>query len=352
MAKTPTTLAPLTPGALGARKFDLDLSPSVAGASAIALLAEVRGIAVKDKASHETALTSIARGKTYKRDIVEHWKPVKRVVNDVKNKVLAAETGELAAAVQALTILEGAVLPYMEAERRRHQIAQDKLREKAEAEARERRALEIAKMEADALAAEEASTGISPRERQFAETMAQGMASPEDAARYAGYKDPEKQSARLMDAPKIIAAIDGLRAAAHVREQAAAVAATPLDVKAKQATSKLASVKGVHTVTRYGASCVNLAMLVDAVGANGVTATAIRSELIALAAHLDTDVPLAKVVLAGIIEKMHANAAWAPPLDTLMENGVKLNEYGRMMQKQIDQWPGVAHRVDVGFSGR
>lgn len=174
-----------------------------------------------------------------------------------------------------------------------------KERREKEQEERERRERELAEVEAAAVKAEESSPDLSPREEMFIDEFLRNNGNGQAAAKYAGYKDPLGQSARLLTNDKIKKAIEAKQQAAALRRQAEAVRQMPIEVEVEPV--RAATTKGTRTT--WGAEITDAQAFINAVfeGKHGI------------------------------------------PRDVLMIDEAKVREYGANMQALIDRWPGVRH---------
>lgn len=178
---------------------------------------------------------------------------------------------------------------------------QERIRLENEQRAREQRERELADLERQAVAAEEASDLLSAREDRFADgVVAHG--DPVRAARDAGYRDPDGQVPRLLKSEKIRAAIDAKRTARRLREQAAAKRSAPVEVEHVDVKPNIYRPAGGGGDREYKS-----AEIVDA-----------------------------EAFVAALLEGKHGI-----PRDTVMPNQTKLNEYARSMGELIDRWPGI-----------
>lgn len=180
-------------------------------------------------------------------------------------------------------------------------------RRRIEEEQREtaRRAREQEELEAAAVKREAEMEGLSEREQRFVELVANGFNGPSTAARTSGYKDAEKAGERLMATPKIIAAIDALRDAAAIRQQAKAKTEEPLVVDTPTVRANVTKAAGSRSVTTKSAA-------VD-----------------------DAD-----AFLAAVLDPK-TRATLGIPTDCLIIDEAKLNQHARNLGDIINRWPGV-----------
>jgi len=203
---------------------------------------------------------------------------------------------------RAIALLTGLHNGWVEQERRRVAAENERLRREAEQQAAADRARDLAELERQALVAEEASKDLSARELVFVARHLAGFNILE-AARMAGYKEPSKAAPRLIEQPKIVAAIEASSAAAALREQKTAIAQKPLDVQAKTVTADISTAGGFDR-SSHSAELLDERLLIEAILAGG----------------------------RGI------------PSDLLQVNPAKLNEYARSMHELINRWPGVRYK--------
>jgi len=240
-----------------AQNFSINLAPFPESEKALAFKAEAGELLVggiTGAETHRTAQTLLVEGKRLKRGITEHWANVTRWLEDRKKDIRSIAAMDLENVEPGLAGLNTAILDYEEADRQR--IAQEQAQKRQEQEriAREQREKELAEMERQAQAAEEQSEDLSPRERVFVQQVFAGTA-PAMAAKVAGFKDPQAQADRLMKTPKITYALEGMKQAQALREQSAAVAEKPIEIRQPEVQSNTAKVAGVRTVVTWTGEC-------------------------------------------------------------------------------------------------
>lgn len=247
------------------QNFAIELAPFPDGEALAAFNTDAAAlVTVNGKDSHQAALELIKKGKGLKRGIDEHWMRVKRWLTDRKNDIQTIMDTDLELAEPHLKRIGQLCLTYEDLERRRIAEEERRNREEQERLARENREREVAKMEKAALDAEAGSEDLSDRERIFVQEVFLGN-SPANAAFTADYKDPEKQAERLMKTPKVIQAIEGMRQAKALREQAAATEQKPIEVKTVEVQSHLGHVSGMRSkTTTWTAECHNYRAFVEA----------------------------------------------------------------------------------------
>ena len=245
--------------------------------------------------SDEKAQDLVRVARIGKREIPDTWIILKKIQGLVKAMIAKRKIAEEAFEF-AIKTGEAHHFTWVDAEKRRIAKEAEAERVAAEERARKARDQELAELERQAVAAEEASDGLSEREQLFVGIMADG-GSPEMAARNAGYKGHKEQAKRLMLLSKITSAIEAKLEARRLRREADAVQYAPLDVEVPDAEEEDLR-EGRRT---RSAEVLDEAALIDAViaGKHGI------------------------------------------PKDVLMANPVALNEQARSLGKLIDRWPGV-----------
>ena len=290
-----------------ASNFTVELQPYPEQDKALAFQTEAKAIlarGVSDAVSHGAALTAMREGKRNQRGIKEHWMKAIRWLEERQRDIRMIMAMDLELVEPGVTGLSQAALAYETVEKEKARIAQEAARRKAEDEARAKREEELARLEREAAAAEQQSEQLSDRERAFVQAVFQMMPHT-DAARHAGYKDPQAHAERLMRTPKITYALEALRQTSEIRAQQAAVAQKPIEVTAPPPVqSTLAKVAGTRTVVTHKGEA------------------------------LDS---------AACIAQFKAGGEDAPPADLFMVNPVKLNEYARAMHGEIERWAGIRY---------
>src|SRR3990167_6249594 len=182
----------------------------------------------------------IRQSSTDKKIVEDHWKITSTLFN-FQRRLVTARKRATDALDEAATIWQRQHNTFTEAERRKAQAEQDRLRREAEARAQAERTAELARLEQQALDAEAASADLSERELRFV-AFYLVCGSAESAARSAGYKDAINVGARLISTPKILAAIDARRQAIALRDQQTTVKDAPLDVQVPTVAPNIAKV--------------------------------------------------------------------------------------------------------------
>lgn len=252
-----------------ANTITIDLQPSPEAGQALTLRQQAVALSVVDQASHGAGLEFLRGAKQLQRKIEEHWKNITRGVDDLKRSMLTLKARDLAPVEAAISEAQSAILTYENAERERVRIETDRLREEREADARRMRELQLAREENDAARREAESENLSEREQVFVRAVVNRNMDPVSAAKAATFADPTKSAARLLASPKIVAALDALRAAAAIREQARAMSELPLTIIAPVVASNLGRAVGVSTRTYYSCEVVDVEALLAAVIAGG-----------------------------------------------------------------------------------
>lgn len=253
----------------------------------------------------DDTMQEVVRSATYGiKEIGEHWTITSALSKFHKRMTARRDRGvEMLEEVKAIG--NGFHTRYKAEAERKAREESDRLRREEETRQRAERDRETAALEAQALAAEESSPTISDREMRFLAELSRTGGRGTEAARFAGYKDPIVQAARLLSSEKIQSVLKARDNAETLRKQATAVKQAPIEVTTP--TVKAAVSKGGDRTT-WGAEALDPQALIDAVceGRHGI------------------------------------------PRDVLMVNPAKLNEYGKSLHELIDRWPGVRHVKKTG----
>jgi len=260
----------------------IELTPSPDAGEAITIRQQASMILVEDKASHVEALEFLRGAKQLKRKIEDHWSRITRNVDDLKRNLLDLKRRDLEPLEVGIELLNTRVVAYVEAEKRREQEQADKDRREREDKARRDRELELAKQEEEALRVEASSPKLSAREELFVENyMRHGRAK--EAAMVAGFQNPAKTSAKLLETQKIIDAIEAKRVAEAIRTQASEIRRQPVvAAPAAKVESNLGKVAGTKMMTTYAAEVYDLDALITAVGLNPSLRPALAANLVHL----------------------------------------------------------------------
>ena len=249
-------------------------------------------------------VAAIRLRREHKGKIETHW-GIAQAIHRLHKTVTARRAvgvGHDDAAIEIGTTLHNR---WAEADRRRVAAEQEAARKAAEAEAQAERDREAAELERAALEAEAGSPELSARAHCFVQLFAGQGVAPADAARMAGFKNPDATAIRLLKLAKIATAIGAAHAALAARRQADAVKAAPLNVK---------PIEPVKAATAAGGVVYRSAEVVDAVA-------------------------FINAVIAG---------GHGIPVDVLQVNQVQLNAYARSLRDQLNRWPGVRYIEDKG----
>ena len=249
--------------------------------------------------SAERSQEIVREARLAKRDIPDTWNVLRKIQGLVKLMVGRRQVAERSFDAAIETAQEHHFL-YVDAENKRVAAEQERKRLEAEAAAAKKRARELADIEAKAVAADEASPNLSEREERFVEFALAG-AEPVDAARAAGYSSPEKRGPKLAKSEKIKAAIEAQEAATEARRRADAVREAPLEV---EADGKMP--EKLKEGTRRGSAEI-----------------------------LDHE-----ALRAAVIGGTHGI-----PVDVLIVDAVRLNQYARELGKLINRWPGCRLKI-------
>lgn len=258
------------------KAISVDIAPSPDAGEAVSLHQQANMLEVVDKASHVEALEFLRGAKQLKRKIEDHWTRITRSVDDLKRNLLDLKRGDLAPVEAAIAVLDTRVVTFVNAEQRRIRDEEDRQRRENEERARQKLADDLARQEQEALDLEAQSPALSAREQAFADAFfalgPQGVPSFEQAgaiARRVGYKNPIDTATKLLATPKILDYLASKRAAAALREQAAATKRAPLVVDAPVVESNLGKVAGTRMVTSYSCEVVDLEELIGAIRRGG-----------------------------------------------------------------------------------
>jgi hypothetical protein len=249
-----------------------------------------------DLALQESLLTD--RGNL--KDAEAHYEPVTGALFKMHRRLTQSRAAVTKPLEESIAIKQRLHNAYVEAERRRVEQENERLRRQAEEEARAAQQRELEELERQAVAAEEASKFLSTRESLFVEIMA-NTGNAVAAAKAAGFADPLKHGARLMTLAKITTAINGLKDARAIRTQAVAVAAQPALPRQMVQTERPAVSKASGSRSRETWRAV-----------------------------FDNREELHQAALRGEV-----------PGDVLMIDESRVQQYARDLHELIDAWPGV-----------
>jgi hypothetical protein len=275
-------------------------------------LAQFNGYQQPTSLEEDEILVSRIRSANVAYDIAtKHWEPVTSLFNALHKRVVAGRK-------RPQELLTDAVNRGNRLHNAWDAIAEQRKRDKEEAErreneriAREQRDAEIREMEEKALLAEANADNLSDREQAFVNLMLQNY-PPHVAATRAGFSKTNngKDAAdRLLGLVKIVNSIEGYKKAAAIRQQAAAVQHAPLETRT------------VETVKKEVAS-----------GSRASRSAVVFDESAFMAALLDPT------------QRLH----FGIPAEIATFSQTKLNQQARTLDKQINRWPGV--RLDVDKS--
>jgi hypothetical protein len=244
--------------------------------------------------------------------VESHWN-VTTIVFAFHRRLVAARKRATDPLDEAKTIANGHHNAYVETEKRRVAIEQERLRREAEERARIDRERELAEAEEQALMQELELENCSDRERNFVSfyvlPIYTTVGNAAAAAERAGYKNPDKAAVKLMSTPKIEKAIEAQRAAEAIRAQNAAVRQQPLNVDVETVKPRISRSAGGHERTTW------------------------TGEIL--------DEP---AFIAAFLAGKHGI-----PADVVQINPVKLNEYARSLGTRLDLWPGVRAKKSTTF---
>lgn len=253
---------------------------------------------------------AIRDAKLTRKEIDDHW-GITAVVHGLHRKLTAARERAGANADKANDIAQALHNRYVEDEKRRVRQEEDRLRREAEARAQAERDAEQARLEAEAVKAEEKSPELSARESDFVAYMTVAVyntvGNPTMSAANAGFKNPGQAAARLMNSPKIQAALAAKQQAEAIRTQAKAQAERPLDTAPIEAVTP--------NITRATPG--------------GYDRSTNSAEV------FDVD-----AFMAALLDP-RTRTALGIPADIATFQQTKMNEHARNLGKLIEKWPGV-----------
>jgi phage terminase small subunit len=269
---------------------------------AVATLTIARDLVTPKTQEQDAAVKDFVRiANADRKQVEDHW-GITAVFSRFHKRLTAARARATDPLEEAVRIGTEKHTDFVRAEQRRVQEEADRKQREEELRAKKQRDDEIAKIEADALALEEASVGLSGREQRFVDAYLENGGQAQRAATLAGYKDPLAQASRLIASDKVRAAILARQRAEDLRQQVDAIQALPLETKDIEVES--------HA---------------DTAGDRGTKS----AELVDEAA-----------LIAAIIE-----GKLGIPSDILTVKQTKLNEYARSLGPIINRWPGVRYKV-------
>jgi hypothetical protein len=270
--------------------------------SAAAKLDRARTLTPPQTAAEDAAIQRfIKEANGDRKQIDDHWTICSRV-HGFHRMLTAARDRGANQVVEASAIAQRLHNRYVDDEKRRAAAEQERRRQAAEEQARLDREAELARAEQLAIAREESSPDLSDRESAFVEFILSGN-SAIAAARAAGYKDGVTRGPKLLDSPKIQAAIQAQREARAIRRQAEARKAEPLDVQVEEVKPNVTRAAGAVDRKYKRGECLDEAKFRSA-------------------------------AFAG---------SYGIPQDVFVVDPSKLNEYARSMGALINRWPGVRY---------
>lgn len=256
------------------------------------------------KTADEDALLQkqLRRSNDEDKESAEHWNPICSTIFSF-HRYMTGRRGVAAGLHKDVReLLQPMHNDFVEHEKKRAAAETERLWKEAEQRAQKERDDELQRLEDVALKAEASSADLSEREQRFVELVAFGLNSATTSARSAGYKNPEAAGLKLLNTQKVIAAIKGKKDAQASRQQAEARAAAPLEVaEVRETRPALARNVGGHDRTTWSGEIVDEASTIEA----------------------------------------FRNGKHGIPGDLFQINPVKLNEYARSLEVNLDRWPGV-----------
>lgn len=270
--------------------------------AAKSFLMRAESLAVPTNGDQDEQLQAFIRdGNSGIKAIEAKW-TITRVLHQLHGMAVAGRKRGTDAYLNGVTIGNRLHNQWSDNEKRRAQQESDRLRREAEANAARERQEELDRLEREALRAEAQSDDLSAREQEFVDRVTNGGNTSVLAARYAGYKDPEGAAARLMNTPKIKAAIEGKIIAKRARQQQTALKESPVQVES--------TIVDVQPDTRGGDRTTWSADILDE-----------------------------RAFVQAVVSGQHGI-----PLDCLTINQVRLNELARSLHENMDRFPGVRAR--------
>lgn len=256
-------------------------------AKALETLERSKALTLPTNGDEDVALQKFIRDTSAQnKAVVEHWQ-----ITTAISRFHRTMTARRAIAEKALDTANerGNALhaQYVREEKRKADEENARRQRAAELEEQARRDRELAELEAEAVRREEAAAELSAREQTFVDLMFATGNAQQSAAR-AGFKNPAKESARLLGLAKIADAIEAKRSAAAIRTQAAAIKAAPLMVETPDAVKPdVQHAAGAFDRTTHSAELLNEAALIDAIfsGGYGIPRSILRIDQTALNAE-------------------------------------------------------------------
>ncbi len=245
----------------------------------------------------------LLESKAQRKRLLEHWK-ISATVTRFRNLLTSARKRPDDLHEEGEGILQMLHNEYKAAEDRRVARENEEKRQQAIRDEQARRDAEERELSRQADEAEAASSELSPRERRVIDIVGDDITEGAwvHACRTVGYKDPVGAARALINREKIIAAIDGRRRAAAMRQQAQAVQQQPIS------TAHVMDEK--PQVQRVGTDVVfKSAEIVDA----------------------------AEFVAAAMSGRYGIPASTLAPVQSV------LNDQARQMGALINRWPGIRY---------
>lgn len=262
-------------------------------------LMRAEGLRVPTTGDQDQQLQDFIRiGNAEKKENEAHW-GIAGVLDKLHKRAVQGRRRGSDAYDQGNTIANRLHNTFVDAERRRAEEESNRLRREAEDREAKARQEALDHLEREALKAEASSPALSSREQEFVDRVWHGGNAPTVAAKYAGYKDPEATAARLMNTPKIKAAIDAKRVASQARQQATAIKESPVEVESTLVDVKPDTRGGDRTT--WSGEVLNLVAFRNAAfeGTHGI------------------------------------------PRDCFSVDQAALTKHAQSMHEQMDRWPGV-----------
>jgi len=267
-------------------------------------LAKARALKAPASAEEDAAVQVFIRTASADRKSAEDYWGITTVFHGIHRRLTAARTRSTAPLEEAAKIAQQLHNRYVDDAKRAAQAEERRLQREADERAKAQRDAELEVLEQQQRELEEKSEDLSDRERVFVAKFYE-LQNGGRAAAAAGYKGPdyEKVASRLLSHDKIRLAINAHREAKLLEAQATARRSAPL---VAETVSVAPSVTKVGTdVTTWSGEVVDLDLF-----------------------------------LANVLDPVQ-RARLGIPSDLLTVYPVKLNEYARALQGNLDRWPGL-----------
>lgn len=264
-------------------------------------------LTISNQDEHQAALEFIKSQKQAKRGDDTYW-DITVKFHTVHSRMTQRRGITTGARERAIRKAESTATYWTRQEEARVRAENERLQREADEKARLEQEAKAAEIEREALARDEASTDLSPREQTFVALVVGGQ-TPGRAAKISGFKDAAYGD-RLMAMPKIQQAIEAKQQAAHLRQQADAVRSRPVEpAPIERVQVNVGKVKGLST--RLTKTCV----------------------------------------VFDVAKWRQAVKAGDIPIGTAVPDQSVLNGYAKAMGKKINAWPGCRYEEKEGMAG-